>query len=53
MRGFRKPTKTEVINNQRDVIKSLLSIVEKQDELISDMTNKIKGFIKDVNERQN
>ena len=52
MRGFRKPTKAEVINSQREVIKSLLSIVEKQDELISDMTNKIKGFIKDVNERQ-
>ena len=35
--GFRKPTKTEIINKQRDVIKNLLKIADAQEKLIEDM----------------
>ena len=37
MKGFRKPTKSEIIIKQREVINSLLKIAEKQQDLIEDM----------------
>ena len=40
--GFRKPTKAEIINKQRDVIKNLLKIAEKQQELIEDMRGELE-----------
>ena len=38
MRGFRKPTKSEIINNQKEVIDALLKIVETQRNNINDRT---------------
>ena len=35
--GFRKPTKSEIITKQRDVIRNLLKIAEAQEKLIEDM----------------
>ncbi len=36
MRGFRKPTKAEIINDQKEVIDSLLKIVNEQGKLLND-----------------
>mgnify|MGYP001604992180 FL=1 len=38
MRGFRKPTKSEIIKNQKEVIDALLKIVETQRNIINDRT---------------
>ncbi len=38
MKGFRKPTKSEIILKQKEVIQSLLLIASKQEELIADMS---------------
>lgn len=34
MKGFRKPTKSEIIKEQREVIKSLTQIIDIQKEII-------------------
>lgn len=34
MKGFRKPTKSEVIKEQQEVIESLLKIIKAQKEII-------------------
>ena len=36
MKGFRKPTKAEIINDQKEVIDSLLKIVNEQGKLLND-----------------
>ena len=38
MRGFRKPTKAEIINDQKEVIENLLKIVSEQSKIINDRT---------------
>ena len=37
MRGFRKPTKSEIIKDQKEVIENLLKIVNEQGKIIENM----------------
>lgn len=48
MRGFRKPTKSEIIHKQTEVIQNLLKIAEAQERLIEDMRDIIEGQTKDT-----
>lgn len=42
MKGFRKPTKSEIITSQKEVIRQLLKIAGVQEKLIEDMRNIIE-----------
>lgn len=42
MRGFRKPTKMNIILEQKEVIESLLKITNEQSKLIADMSGMIE-----------
>lgn len=46
MKGFRKPTKSEIISKQKEVIQNLLKIAEAQERLIEDM--RIERQTKDI-----
>lgn len=37
MKGFRKPTKSEIIIKQKEIIQNLLKIADAQEKLIEDM----------------
>ena len=41
MKGFRKPTKSEIINKQKEVIQDLLKIATTQEKLIEDMRKEL------------
>ena len=53
MKGFRKPTKSEIISKQKDVINDLLKIAEKQRDLIDDMGMELERVINDRTARDN
>lgn len=48
MKGFRKPTKSEVIKEQQEVIQSLLKIATEQEKIIADMRCMIERQTKDT-----
>lgn len=48
MRGFRKPTKSEIIIKQKEVIQNLLKIADGQMKLIEDMRGIIERQTKDT-----
>ena len=43
MKGFRKPTKSEIIKDQKEVIYNLLKIVDEQKRIIENSSSIVKS----------